>query len=735
MVYSCLVEGGASRGYYRVSGNDESGSGGGDKWDLWNTGTRLRGANIWLALTDDEMYADAMGSGHVGPPFVQSDFATLAAWGCNYVNISHPGLFTVEAPYLLDEAAQNSLDNLLTMIETADMFAVITFRTGPGRSEYTFHRAHAGDWFPPEYLIETVLDTPAVQDAWADMWRHTADRYKDHPVVAAYDLMCEPNAPDALYSLWDEAADYYPAHAGEEHDWNAILPPLVSAIRDVDPDTPIIVGGNNYSQVVWLPYLELAADPRVVYAVHQYYPDAYTNQLYEDSPALPVTYPGMIEEEPFNLATLQGVMSIVDQFKSDHGVPVVANEWGLIRYEPNAETFLADMTGLFESSGVNHAIWDWTSGFHSALPDLWDGFNFRHGQDPENHTDVATSDFIEALKANWALNTVRPSNFSGGGTQPPPPQTRLERFSSINHFMYQIQGLEEPGAVDALAATHYDLVVLEPTNTFVGEETFDTAGMVAALKASPDSRGGSKLVIAYIDVGQAEDYRTYWQPEWVPPTVTERGEPDFMITIDPDGWSGNYPVAYWDQRWIDLMIDDPDSVLNQIIDAGFEGIYMDWVEAYDDEYVIAAAADDGVSAADEMVAFIGHLRAVAQARDPDFLVIQQNAPFLIEEAAGLADAIDGLSMEDTWFLGQADVDWGDPLGGDFPQEAEGYTTELLLEAYTLYQAAGLPVWTVDYCLEVSNAVHVYNESSTRGLLPVVTQTSLMQLTETPPPWY
>jgi len=318
---------------------------------------------------------------------------------------------------------------------------------------------------------------------------------------------------------------------------------------------------------------------------------------------------------------------------------------------------------------------------------------------------------------------------------PPVPQTRLERFSSISHFMYQIQGLETAGAVDALAATHYDLLVLEPTNTFVGEESFDAASMVATLKASADSRGGNKLVIAYVDVGQAEDYRTYWQPGWVPPTASERGEPDFLITVDPDGWSGNYPVAYWDQRWIDIMIDNPDSVLNQVIDAGFEGIYMDWVEAYDDEFVIEAASDDQVNAADEMVDFIDHLRTVAQARDPEFLIVQQNAPFLIEESTGLTEVIDGLSMEDTWFLGQADVDWGDPLGGDIPQTAEGYTTELLLEAYQLYQAAGITVWTVDYCLEVGNAVHVYNESPARGFVPLATQTSLMRITETPPPWY
>lgn len=323
-----------------------------------------------------------------------------------------------------------------------------------------------------------------------------------------------------------------------------------------------------------------------------------------------------------------------------------------------------------------------------------------------------------------------------GDGVPGQPLTRLERFHAAQHFMYQIQQLEEPGVIAALAATHYDALVVEPTASVKGSEDFDLAGMVSALKASTNSQGGKKLVIAYVDIGQAEDYRTYWQADWVPPTQTEPGVPDFLITIDPSGWSGDYPVAFWDPRWQAVMVDDANSALRMVLNAGFDGIYMDWVEAYAEPAVAAAAASAGKDPAAEMVAFISHIRSVARQIDPEFLVIQQNAPDLINDAIGLTAVIDGLTMEDIWFWGEANVAWGDPRGGDIPQETVGDgSTPVLIALSQQYQAADLAVWTIDYCLNSTHAAQVYADSQALGFIPLVSQTALSQITGTPPPWY
>lgn len=42
-------------------------------------------------------------------------------------------------------------------------------------SDFTFYREGAGDWFDESLLIESVWTDPETQDAWVEMWRHTAN--------------------------------------------------------------------------------------------------------------------------------------------------------------------------------------------------------------------------------------------------------------------------------------------------------------------------------------------------------------------------------------------------------------------------------------------------------------------------------------------------------------------------------------------------------------------------------
>ncbi|TET53591.1 MAG: glycoside hydrolase, end-alpha-1,4-polygalactosaminidase [Actinobacteria bacterium] len=295
--------------------------------------------------------------------------------------------------------------------------------------------------------------------------------------------------------------------------------------------------------------------------------------------------------------------------------------------------------------------------------------------------------------------------------------------------MYQIQDLDREGAIQALEKTDYPLLVLEPTNTSKGSEDFDLLKMIKKLRKTPD--GKRRLLLAYIDIGEAEDYRTYWKESWQAPTESKRGKPDFIITADPDGWSGNYPVAYWDERWKDIWLGE-DGLIRDLAEAGFDGIYLDWVEAYDDEKVIEAAQEDGLKPAKEMINFIKELKESGRQVVPDFLVVAQNAPYLLDEDPKYSKVIDALAMEDTWFQGEADADWDDPAGGDIKNYyKDGWTTDALLEQYKKYSSAGLPVFSVDYCLKKENAEMVYRQAKKHGLRPLVTRVSLSKQTTTP----
>lgn len=325
---------------------------------------------------------------------------------------------------------------------------------------------------------------------------------------------------------------------------------------------------------------------------------------------------------------------------------------------------------------------------------------------------------------------------SGNGGTSNGDETLSFTLKDVRFFMYQLQGLNEDGAIDALASTHYDMIVVEPTATVTGEEDFDMAGMVTTLKSSKGSTGENKLIFAYVDVGEAEDYRSYWGSSWTAPSRVScghPGNPSFMLRMDPDGWSGNYPVAYWDEQWVAIMED----VFTQITEAGFDGAYLDWIEAYDDDCVIAKAEADGKDPATEMVNFVEHLKAFARTINPNFMIISQNAPYLAVDKPYYLDIIDGLGVEDTFFGGDADTTWGDPNCCDIPNTYSGdwATDELILIYENTYIANGIPVFSIDYAVQQTNIDLAYSRAASIGMIPLVTDVSLAGITNSPPPGY
>ncbi len=315
-------------------------------------------------------------------------------------------------------------------------------------------------------------------------------------------------------------------------------------------------------------------------------------------------------------------------------------------------------------------------------------------------------------------------------------------LEDVRTWAYQIQGLSEDGAVEELAESSYDMLVIEPTRTDWSSDDryFNTAGMVETLKASVAGDGEHrKGVLAYIDIGEAEDWRWYWEwsREWESGEPMPPDWPDFITGPDPDGWEGNYPVAYWDSRWKDIIIygverdegRDYKSAMDEILRDGFDGVYLDWVEGYQYINVALEAMRQGLDPAAEMVDFIRELGEYARIRNPDFLVVQQNAAALASEVPEVLDHVDAIAQEAIWYDGDAFDDWDDPGAADIPVEPQ-LTLEYLRDLDD-YLEAGLPVFDCEYATEY--AEDAYIRSRDQGFVPYCTRRALSRLTSTPPP--
>lgn len=82
------------------------------------------------------------------------------------------------------------------------------------------------------------------------------------------------------------------------------------------------------------------------------------------------------------------------------------------------------------------------------------------------------------------------------------------------------------------------------------------------------------MVIAYMSIGEAEEYRYYWNENW------SEGSPEWLEKENPQ-WDGNYKVRYWNKNWQDIIFGTESSYVKKILDAGFDGAYLDIVDAYE----------------------------------------------------------------------------------------------------------------------------------------------------------
>lgn len=147
----------------------------------------------------------------------------------------------------------------------------------------------------------------------------------------------------------------------------------------------------------------------------------------------------------------------------------------------------------------------------------------------------------------------------------------IEGLSDAKNFLYLINPEEyasRQAFLDAVSSTNYDVIIMD---YFYNSEEF-TKPEITLLKTK--NNGGHRLVISYLSIGEAEDYRYYWNPDW------KSNPPAWLKEENPD-WEGNYKVAYWDTGWQNIIYGSSGAYLDKIIDTGFDGVYLDIIDAFE----------------------------------------------------------------------------------------------------------------------------------------------------------
>lgn len=321
---------------------------------------RLRGVNVTIGENDFDP---------------QTELPRWKQWGANTVRVmlnidratpfqsSWPGPGTLGGNLLvmppLGEDALNpyrdnlaKLDRILDIAEREGLAVVLVLDNAWGRHT-------AGYWSDAG---------TALRDHLIAFWQAIARRYRDKPTLIAYDLLNEP----------DPSFGYVNDVPGEHAAWNQdLIPRLHAAIRAIDSQTwlsleptPMALSAG-YAGFGGLQNLPILNDPRVLYQVHFYSPATYTAQGLDGSrPNL--SYPGpardhdMPADEHWDAQLIAAALQPAVDFARSYGVRVYVGEFGVLRWAPGAERWLADVISAMEQGGL-----DWT--FHS--PANYNGWN------------------------------------------------------------------------------------------------------------------------------------------------------------------------------------------------------------------------------------------------------------------------------------------------------------------------------------------------------------------------
>ena len=204
-------------------------------------------------------------------------------------------------------------------------------------------------------------------------------------------------------------------------------------------------------------------------------------------------------------------------------------------------------------------------------------------------------------------------------------------LSWIESWGYQLQNVN----LSEVENSTYDVMVIDYSKNGDDESAF-TAEEIASLQSS------GKIVLAYLSIGEAEDYRFYWKKKW------NSKKPRFLEKENPE-WAGNYKVKYWHKAWWKKALRP---YLDKIMAAGFDGVYLDIIDGY---YYFGEKDNKMRTRANQMVKLVEKIAKYTRKEyGEDFIITPQNGAAILDDCSKrfkkrYIKAIDAIGVESLYY--------------------------------------------------------------------------------------
>lgn len=287
--------------------------------------------------------------------------------------------------------------------------------------------------------------------------------------------------------------------------------------------------------------------------------------------------------------------------------------------------------------------------------------------------------------------------------------TMPQRFA----YVLQADALNEDKTkvIEQLANSKNDWFILD--TAFSGDSDW-TADDLKTIKADKVGR----KILAYLSIGEAEDYRDYWQEAWDSDGdgKPEKEAPLWLQSENPE-WAGNYKVSYWHKDWQALIL----KRLNDLMQQGFDGVYLDIVDAFEffeydqtqDKWLANKVnSATGNTYRQDMLSWVKQIAEQARKLKPDALIVPQNASALLADES-YVNMINAIGVEDLFT-------------NDDVKQVETMTTEVLAELKPIL-AQHKPVLVIEYAQDKVLRQYAQQQTTDKGLLLLLPDRELKTL--------
>ena len=182
----------------------------------------------------------------------KNDIDFIASQGANTIRLPFNYKLFTDEDYMGQTGQKDGyarIDSVVSWCKANGLYLILDMHDCPG--------GQTGDNIDDSYGYPWLFENRESQQLFCDIWREIASRYSQETTILGYELMNEPIAhyfanKDSLYTILQP-----------------LYKQVVKAIREVDPNHIILLGGAHWNSFFWM-LDDANYDDKLMYTCHRY---------------------------------------------------------------------------------------------------------------------------------------------------------------------------------------------------------------------------------------------------------------------------------------------------------------------------------------------------------------------------------------------------------------------------------------------------------------------------------